>query len=220
MARRKLHRFEFNANAQNVIERGKELYTSIKGKWREKYFKNDNPIVLELACGKGEYSVGLAKVFPNKNFIGIDIKGDRISRGSKNALDAGLTNVAFLRTPINYLEEFFEANEVDEIWIIHPDPQPRDKEEKKRLTFPKFLELYKKILKSGGMLNLKTDNHPLYLYSIETLQNADYQIISTTEDLYNSDLNNEHFGIETHYEKLFVSRGYKINFIKTTLIKG
>lgn len=220
MARRKLHRFEFNANAQNVIERGKELYTSIKGKWREKYFKNDNPIVLELACGKGEYSVGLAKIFPNKNFIGIDIKGDRISRGSKNALDAGLSNVAFLRTPINYLEEFFEENEVDEIWIIHPDPQPRDKEEKKRLTFPKFLDIYEKILKSGGMLNLKTDNHPLYLYSIETLQDAGYQIISFTDDLYNSELNKEHFGIETHYEKLFVSRGYKINFIKTTLIKG
>lgn len=220
MARKKLHRFEFNANAQNVIERGKDLYTTIKGKWREKYFKNDNPIVLELACGKGEYSVGLAKVFPNKNFIGIDIKGDRISRGSKNALDAGLSNVAFLRTPINYLEEFFDEDEVDEIWIIHPDPQPRDKEEKKRLTFPKFLELYKKILKNGGKLNLKTDNHPLYLYSIETLQKAGYQLVSHTEDLYNSELNEEHFGIETHYEKLFVSKGFKINYIKTTLIKS
>ncbi len=217
MTRRKRHRFEFNTQAPNVIERGKALYTSIKGKWREVYFQNNNPIVLELACGKGEYSVGLAKIFPEKNFIGIDIKGDRIARGSKNALEAGLSNVAFLRTPINYLEEFFEKNEVDEIWIIHPDPQPRDKEEKKRLTYPTFLELYKKILKPNGRLNLKTDNHPFYLYSIETLQSADYQVLRHTDDLYNSPLNAEHFGIETHYERLFVSRGFKINYIASEL---
>ena len=121
--------------ADNVIERGKELYTSIKGKWNEVFFKNSNPITVELACGKGEYTVGLSKQFPEVNFIGVDIKGDRIARGSKKAMDLNLSNVAFLRTGIQYLDEFFEPEEIDELWLVHPDPQPRDKEEKRRLLF-------------------------------------------------------------------------------------
>ena len=130
MSRKKQHRFEHNISADNVIERGKELYTSIKGKWNEVFFKNWNPITVELACGKGEYTVGLSKQFPDVNFIGVDIKGDRIARGSKKAMDLNLSNVAFLRTGIQYLDEFFEPEEIDEIWLVHPDPQPRDKEEK------------------------------------------------------------------------------------------
>lgn len=213
MARQKLPRFQHNAQSDNVIERGKELYTTIKGKWNEIYFKNENPIVLELACGKGEYTTGLAKVFPNKNFIGIDIKGDRIARGSKRAIDMNLNNAAFLRTPMNYLEEFFEENEIDEIWLIHPDPQPRDKEERKRLTNSRYLALFKKILKSNGDFFFKTDNFALFEYSLETISNAGFDILRQTTDLYNSPLNSEHFGIETHYEKLFVAKGYKINYL-------
>ena len=213
MARQKLPRFIHNAQSDNVIERGKEIYTTIKGKWRENYFKNNNPIVLELACGKGEYSIGLAKQHPEKNFIGIDIKGDRIARGSKRAIDLGLRNVAFLRTPMFYLEEFFEEKEIDEIWLIHPDPQPRDKEEKKRLTNPSYLNLYKKILKPNGDFFFKTDNFPLFEYSLQTLKEANYKILRQTTDLYTSDLLSEHYGIETHYEKLFVSKGYKINYL-------
>lgn len=218
MARRKLPRFEYNSQSENVIERGKELYTTIKGKWREKYFKNDNPIVLELACGKGEYTVGLAQVYPNKNFIGIDIKGDRIARGSKRANDLLLKNVAFLRTPMVFLEEFFEENEVDEIWLIHPDPQPRDKEERKRLTNPKYLNLFNKILKIDGLFFFKTDNFPLFEYSLITIP-KEFEILRQTTDLYNSELINEHFGIETHYEKLFVSKGYKINYLTAKSLK-
>ena len=213
MARQKLPRFIHNAQADNVIERGKELYTTIKGRWREVYFKNNNPIVLELACGKGEYSIGLAMRFPDKNFIGIDIKGDRIARGSKRAIDNNLSNVAFLRTPINFLEEFFDENEVDEIWLIHPDPQPRDKEEKKRLTNVDFLTLFKKILKPNGDFFFKTDNSGLFEYSLGTLPEAGYTILRQTTDLYESDLLAEHYDIVTHYERLFVEKGYKINYL-------
>ena len=213
MARRKLPRFQHNAESENVVERGKEIYTTIKRKWKEKYFKNLNPIVLELACGKGEYTTGLAKEFPNKNFIGIDIKGDRIARGSKRAIDLGLKNIAFLRTSMAFLEEFFEDNEVDEIWLIHPDPQPRDKEERKRLTNSRYLGLYKKVLKNSGDFFFKTDNYPLFEYSLGTIPEVGFEILRQTTDLYNSPLLAEHFGIETYYEKLFVAKGYKINYL-------
>ncbi|RYU97222.1 tRNA (guanosine(46)-N7)-methyltransferase TrmB [Emticicia agri] len=213
MARQKLPRFIHNAQADNVIERGKELYTIVKGQWRKEYFRNDNPIVLELACGKGEYTVGLAKKFPEKNFIGIDIKGDRIARGSKRAIEAGLKNVAFLRTPIAFLEEFFKEQEVDEIWLIHPDPQPRDKEEKKRLTNTNYLNLYRKVLKSNGNFYFKTDNCGLFEYSLKTFVEANYTILRYTTDLYNSELLAEHHYIVTHYERLFVEKGFKINYL-------
>lgn len=223
MARQKLPRFEYNAQSENVVERGKELYTTVKGKWKEKYFKNNNPLVLELACGKGEYTVGMAQVHPDKNFIGIDIKGDRIARGSKRANDLALTNVAFLRTPMVFLEEFFEENEVDEIWLIHPDPQPRDKEERKRLTNSRYLQLFKKILKPKGDFFFKTDNFPLFEYSLETIP-AEFEILRQTTDLDNSELLSEHFGvdgrpIETHYENLFKAKGHKINYLAAKSLK-
>lgn len=215
MSRRKQQRFDHNIVSNNVIERGKELYTTVKGKWNESYFKNDNPIVLELACGKGEYSVGLGEVYPNKNFIGIDIKGDRIARGSKKAIDKSLENVCFLRTGIQFLEQFFEVGEVDEIWLINPDPQPRDKEEKRRLTNEKYLALYSKVLKPDGYLNFKTDSSFLYEYTLETLRNSKtFNIENYTADLYNSDLYAEHHGIKTHYEELFVEQGHIISYIK------
>ncbi|MGR3809523.1 tRNA (guanosine(46)-N7)-methyltransferase TrmB [Jiulongibacter sp. NS-SX5] len=214
MLRRKQHRFQHNREAHNVIERGKELYTTIKGHWQE-YFKNDNPLVLELACGKGEYTVGLAENRPDVNLIGVDIKGDRIARGSKRCIEKGLTNAAFLRTSIQYMDEFFEEGSVDEIWLIHPDPQPRDKEEKRRLTNPHFLTEYKKYLKPGGLFILKTDSPFLYEYTLEKLKEFDgYEILDHTNDLYQSPLLKDHFGIETHYEKLWVDKGYTINYIK------
>jgi tRNA (guanine-N7-)-methyltransferase len=220
LSRKKLPRFEHNLNATNVIERGKVLYTTIKGKWNEVYFNNENPIVLELACGKGEYTVGLGKEFPELNFIGIDIKGDRIARGSKIAQTLGLNNVAFLRTGIQYLEEFFIPNEISEIWLVHPDPQPRDREERRRLTNQKFLDLYKIYLKNEGIFHLKTDSSFLFDYSLEVLKNdPDFEILDYTDDLYNSDLKKQHFEIKTYYEKLFHEKGSSINYIKAKLLK-
>lgn len=214
MSRKKLHRFEHNQQAWNVIERGKEAYTTIKGNWAS-HFRNANPLILELACGKGEYSVGLGTVYPNKNFIGIDIKGDRIARGSKKALELSLKNVSFLRTSIQYLDEFFNEKEIAEIWLIHPDPQPRDKEEKRRLTNINFLNLYHKYIVDNGIFHLKTDSEFLYLYTLDVLkQHEGYQIIEFSDDLYDSELLKEHFQIQTHYEKLFTEKGHKIHYIK------
>jgi tRNA (guanine-N7-)-methyltransferase len=220
LSRKKQHRFEHNIAAENVIERGKELYTTIKGKWRELYFKNSNPITVELACGKGEYTIGLSKQFPEVNFIGVDIKGDRIARGSKKAMDLNLSNVAFLRTGIQYLDEFFEQEEIDEIWLVHPDPQPRDKEEKRRLTNQKFLDIYKIYLKNEGIFHLKTDSEFLFDYSLEVIK-ADpaFELLAFTDDLYNSDLKEGHFDIVTHYEKLFNEKGATIHYLKAKLIK-
>ncbi|GAB4053069.1 tRNA (guanosine(46)-N7)-methyltransferase TrmB [Spirosoma litoris] len=220
MTRRKTHRFLQNAESQNVIEVGKPLYKTIRGNWRSDYFKNDNPIVLELACGKGEYTVGLSQAFPDKNFIGVDIKGDRIARGSKAAQDLGLTNVAFLRTDINFLHEFFAKQEVNEIWITFPDPQPRPRQEKHRLTHPRFLAIYKELFVPGGTLHLKTDNPELFAYSLEQVQAMGCTDLQFTTDLYNSPLNGIHIGIKTKYEQLFFDKGFTINYLqcKTAVI--
>jgi tRNA (guanine-N7-)-methyltransferase len=214
MARQKLARFNQIAAASNVIERGKELYTSIKGQWHSKYFKNRNPIHVELACGLGEYTVSLGHKNPEINYIGIDIKGDRIARGSAASEKLGLSNVAFLRTGIAYLDEFFEENELDEIWIIHPDPQPFDKWEKKRLTYACFLMKYYKYLKPGGILRLKTDDEALFDYSLQSIANHGFKIIAQTKDLYaNEILLAEHHGIETFYEKKFTKLGRNIHYL-------
>lgn len=220
MARKKSLYYQFSNQAENVIEDGKPLYTTIKGRWNEVYFKNNNPIVLELACGKGEYTVGLARLFPDKNFIGIDIKGDRIARGSMEAINAGLTNVAFLRAGIRFLDEFFVESEVDEIWLVHPDPKVRQREENQRLTNQNFLSYYATYLKDDGIFHLKTDSPFLYDYSLSTIQEAEqYQIQQYTNDLYKSELYADHFGITTHYEKIFVEKGYTINYIKAQVKK-
>lgn len=213
MTRRKTHRFLQNAESQNVIENGKPLYKTIRGQWRSAYFGNENPIVLELACGKGEYTVGLAKAFPNTNFIGVDIKGDRIARGSRAAQALGLSNVAFLRTDINFLQEFFVENEVNEIWVTFPDPQPRPKQEKHRLTNPRFLSIYKQLLVAGGTFHLKTDNPEFFSYSLEQVKSAGDGLQFTT-DLYNSPLNQIHIGIKTTYEQMFFAKGFTINYLQ------
>lgn len=165
MGKDKLRRFAEIETFANVyqLEQGKAL----KGNWASAHFKNTNPIVLELACGKGEYSVNLARLFPEKNFIGVDYKGNRIWRGAKTAIEDGINNVAFLRIQIENLLDYFNEGEIDEIWITFPDPQPQDSREKKRLTFPAFLNRYKLVLKPGGNVNLKTDNDQLYAYTCE-----------------------------------------------------
>lgn len=214
MSRKKLHRFQQNAESQNVIEPGKPLFETIKGNWSKDFFENDKPIVLELGCGLGEYSVGLARVFPEKNFIGVDIKGDRIARGSQAAIQEGLQNVGFLRTKIQEITKFFAENEVDEIWITFPDPRPRNKDIKRRLTSPRFLEMYRFIIKNGGLLHLKTDSEPLFDYSYEELKKFGLQELIFTKDLHNSPLAELHHGIKTKYEGIFGAKGFLINYLQ------
>ena len=220
MTRRKQHRFLQNAESSNVIEVGKSWYKTIKGCWRRDYFGNEYPVVLELACGKGEYTVGLAQAFPHTNFIGVDIKGDRIAHGSRAAQAFGLTNVAFLRTDINFLTEFFDEREVDEIWVMFPDPQPRHKQEKHRLTHPRFLATYQQLLIPGGGFHLKTDNPELFGYSLEKIRQGNFIDLQYTTDLYNSTLNDIHRGIRTKYEQVFFNKGFTINYLqcKTKMI--
>ena len=213
--RKKLRRFEENAQRRNVVEPGKPLFETIKGKWKEKQFKNDNPITLELACGRGEYTVGLAQHSNASNFIGIDIKGDRIWKGSSHADTLGLEHVAFLRTKIHDLLNFFAPGEVSEIWLTFPDPRPRDRDIKRRLTNPRFLDMYKEVLEPEGWFRFKTDNTGLFEYTLEVLaERNDIRDLEFTKDLYNSPLNAEHFGIRTKYEKMFSEAGEKIKYLK------
>ena len=185
-----------------------------RGKWRENYFNNNQPIVLELGCGKGEYSVGLAKRYPEKNFIGIDIKGSRIHTGAKMAITEGMNNVAFLRTRIDYIEACFGPDEVDELWITFPDPQPQTRI-RKRLTHPLFLNRYKKILKPNALIHLKTDNEPFYDYTLETSAVNGFTILKHTNNLYANKQNyaEELTNIQTHYEKIFSEKGFKICYL-------
>jgi tRNA (guanine-N7-)-methyltransferase len=213
--KRKLERFRVIEQRDNVIERTKDVYETIKGKWRSNYFKNSNPITLELACGRGEYSVNLAKRFPEKNFIGVDIKGERIWKGSTLALENQLVNVAFLRTPILLIENFFEPGEVDEIWITFPDPRPRKRDIKRRLTSPRYLDIYKKLVKEGSYIRLKTDNTQLYTYSLEeAMGRSDIYDLQYTEDLYTSSLREECFDIRTRYEEMFAAKGEMIKYLR------
>ncbi len=218
MARSKMFRFGQNQETDNVLEPPKPLFDTIKGNWHELYFKNRNPIVIELACGRGEYTTGLAAVYPNKNFIGIDIKGDRLWKGSQIAIEKGLTNVAFLRTHIQNLHDFFAENEVDEIWIIHPDPRPKPRDARRRLTSPRFLNEYRNIIKPNALIHLKTDSEILFDYSVELLQselmNPIVKNLTFTKDLYNSPLLAEHYDIHTKYETLAIQRGLTINYLR------
>lgn len=218
MGRAKLKRFAVVAENRNVIEPGKELFTSIRGNWHE-YFGNQNDIVLELGCGRGEYSTGLGAIYPNKNFVGIDLKGARLWKGSTVAVENNLTNVAFLRTQIQNIDSFFVENEVSEIWITFPDPRPKESDEKRRLTSPRFLKLYRSIMKKGGVLNFKTDNLPLFEYTLdEVLPNQEIADLEFTKDLYNSPLLAEHYNIQTTFEKRYLGNGEKINYLRCKLM--
>ena len=211
----KLKRFEIIAGRDNVIEPGKEIYLKIKGNWKKEYFGNENPLTVELACGRGEYSVGLARKFPAQNFIGVDVKGDRLWKGSTWAHEEGLKNVAFLRTQILNIESFFEPNEIDEIWLTFPDPRPRKRDIKRRLTSPRFLDMFKKILKHDGWFRFKTDNTSLFNYTLEELNlRSDIRDLEFTHDLYESDLRAECFDIKTRYEEMFAAEGEKIKYLR------
>lgn len=184
----------------------------MKGKWREKFFHNQNPIVLELGCGKGEYSVGLAKSMPGKNFIGIDIKGARIWKGAKEAETLQMKNVAFLRTGIELIENFFSPGEVDEIWITFPDPQMQ--KTRKRLISARFLELYSKILKPGGIIHLKTDSPFLFAFASRLLSHNGLETLTATDDLYGSGKASPEESIKTFYECQWLARGKKIKLVE------
>ena len=208
----KLRKFSEIGSFDNVYQL--EDGHALKGKWAAEHFKNNNPVVLELACGKGEYSVNLARLFPEKNFIGIDYKGNRIWRGAKTAIEEQIPNVAFLRIQIEQLLEFFNSGEIDEIWITFPDPQPQDSREKKRLTFPGFLSKYKELLKPGGKINLKTDNDGLYLYTVEKVKELGLVCHKSTDHLYDSEFYDEVLRIKTHYERIYLKHNKNINYIQ------
>lgn len=212
MGKDKLRKFAEINTFPNVyqLEAGKEL----KGQWAAAHFKNNNPVVLELACGKGEYSVNMAKLFPEKNFIGIDYKGNRIWRGARTGVDENIQNLAFLRIQIEGILEYFGEAEIDEIWITFPDPQPQVSREKKRLTFPGFLNKYKQFLKPGGKINLKTDNDGLYAYTAEKVEELGLLCHKSTEQLYSSEYYDEVLKIKTHYERIYLKHDKNINYIQ------
>lgn len=213
--KRKLERFRIIEERVNVIEPSKPSYMSMKGNWNREYFKNENSIVVELGCGRGEYTVGLAAHFPDKNFIGVDIKGERIWKGSTLAMEQGLLNVGFLRTQILLISNFFDEDEVSELWLTFPDPRPRKRDIKRRLTSPRFMEMYKCFLKPGGYFRLKTDNTGLFEYTLEEAQNRhDVEDLKYTSDLYESDLRAECFDIKTRYEEEFTAKGEKIKYLR------
>ncbi len=212
--RKKLKFFADNKTRPNIIEAGKPLFESNRGHWSD-YFGNDLPIVLEVGCGRGDYTVGLAAVNQDKNFIGVDIKGDRLWYGSGLALEKNLTNVAFLRTQIELLGEFFEPGEVAEIWITFPGPRPKKKQAKKRLTAQKFLDIYKKILSPQGTIHLKTDSDELFEFTLETLADRnDIKDLISVSNLYASSNYYEAKAIQTHFEKRFLAANKQIKYIQ------
>ena len=220
MAKNKLKRFAENLEYSHVFEPNYKTIASdtflLKGKWNS-FFKNSNPITIELGCGKGEYTIGLAELFPDRNFIGIDLKGSRLWVGATYAKEKNLKNVAFIRTRVDFVESLFSTNEISEIWITFPDPQ--NKKRRKRLTFPWFLKRYSNILKSNGLINLKTDSDKLYHYTKSIAEKNNLEIVQLSEDIYNSNVLNEELRIETFYESLFTAKGDNINFISFRLNK-
>jgi tRNA (guanine-N7-)-methyltransferase len=191
----------------------------VKGSWRKQIFRNMNPVVLELGCGKGEYTIGLATRFPDKNYIGIDIKGARMWRGAKTASEQNLPNVAFLRTRIEFINSFFSEDETDEIWITFPDPHSGGRNSNKRLTSPWFLNRYRLFLKNKGLIHLKTDNNELYEYSKKVVLHNDLEIVYSTNNLYAEDFSDDILSIKTHYEEIFLKDGIKINYLSFRLDK-
>jgi tRNA (guanine-N7-)-methyltransferase len=188
----------------------------MKGKWNELFFRNDHPIVLELGCGKGEYTVGLGHLFPDKNFIGIDIKGARMWTGAKEVLENKMSNIAFLRTHIELINHFFAAGEISEIWITFPDPQMS--KVNKRMTSTRFMKLYREILKDEGIIHLKTDSLFMFTYTCEMVKANHFPVLIQTNDLYNSRLTDEILSIQTFYEQQWLDRGMKIKYIRFSCV--
>ena len=208
MGQKKLIRFEELKTFPNVMQ----YPEGMAGNWN-KFWKNDNPVVLELACGKGEYAVGLGKLYPEKNFIGIDLKGNRIWVGAKKALEQNLKNVAFLRTQIDQISEYFSVNEIDSIWITFPDPQLRKSKAKKRLTHPKFLRLYQKFLIPGGLIHLKTDSPDLYAFTKLVIELYNCSLYTDYDDTYKEAGITNDLQIKTHYESLDIAGSNRIHYL-------
>lgn len=220
MGKGKLAKFADMASYPHVFEYPFHLIQGdssfeMKGKWRKEFFKNDNPIILELGCGRGEYTVGLGKQYPNKNFIGVDIKGARMWSGATEALEEGMQNVAFLRTNIEFINYFFEKNEIDEIWLTFSDPQM--KKVSKRLTSTYFMDRYRKFLKDNGVVHVKTDSNFMFTYTKCMIEENKLPLLFITEDLYHSDLVDDILGIKTYYEQQWLDRGLTIKYIKFQL---
>jgi tRNA (guanine-N7-)-methyltransferase len=218
-SKNKLKRFKENETFSNVIQPSREDVLNntlmLKGNWNRKFFKNENPIVLELGCGKGEYSVNLATMFPEKNFLGIDIKGARFWRGAKTALAEKINNVGFLRTQIELVDCIFDENEVDEIWITFPDPQIKYKRTKHRMTNPDFLNKYKKILKPNGIVHLKTDSEYMHGYTLGLLQGLGLTIEYAHHDVYGTtNAPKEVTDIQTYYESQYLAINKKITYLR------
>lgn len=223
MGKNKLQRFAENKTFRNVFEPPYEVTSQnkfeLKGKWYQEYFKNNHPIVLELGCGRGEYTVGLAQLYPHKNFIGIDIKGARLWHGANFAIKNNLSNVAFVRTRIDFIESIFDKNEVSEIWITFPDPQPSTAKEFKRLTSSRFLNRYNNVLTTNGIIHLKTDNAGLYKYTLEVIKHYQLPLYFYTDNLYKTEEQTtthlkEARAFKTYYEELFTEKGHLIHYIR------
>ena len=224
-SKNKLKRFKENLTFKNVIQPSREILVDnnfeYKGKWSNLFFKNNNPIIIELGCGKGEYSIELAKLNPEKNFIGIDIKGARFWRGAKTAIDEGLNNIAFVRSQIELIDKIFSKEEVSEIWITFPDPQIKFKREKHRLINLKFINLYKNILVPNGIINLKTDSEFLHGYMLGLIKSTNFlELIYSNHNIYNnSGAPNDVLSIQTFYELKFLKQKKPITFINFKVLK-
>lgn len=208
MGQKKLIRFEAIKHFSNVLEYPQDM----QGKWKD-FFKNEGTMTLELACGKGEYATGLGRMYPERNFIGIDLKGNRIWRGAKTALDEGLTNVAFVRSHIDKITDYFQPGEVAEIWITFPDPQLRGSRAKKRLTHPRFLRLYQRILQPGGLVNLKTDSPDLYRFTLAVINLFGLELLEDADNVYKQPQIKPELMIKTHYEGLDIAGSNRIHYL-------
>ena len=220
MSKNKLKKFAELETYPHVVQPDLNELNSIfryKGKWNSDFFRNSGPIVLELGCGKGEYTVALSKEFPKKNFIGVDIKGARIWTGATQSFKEKLSNVGFLRTRIDLIYKCFDENEVDEIWITFPDPQLKRRRARKRLTHPEFLKKYNMILKEDGKIHLKTDSQFLHGFTLGVICGENHILEDSTNDLYNSDVDREHVNIITFYESIFLKKGMPITYLKFRL---
>ncbi len=223
MPKKKLQRFAENRSFPNMffvpyeeLQKG----FALKSEWGKSFFKNSNPIILELACGKGEYTVGLAERYPHQNYIGLDIKGARMWRGCKTSNEKNLSNVAFLRTQIGLINYYFGEAEISGLWITFPDPQLKRINEKKRLTSPSFLRRYARLLRPEAIIRLKTDNPVLFDYTLDVIKQEGHNLICSTYDLYESDLVTDARDIQTHYEAIFRRMGIKIKYLEFTLNTG
>jgi tRNA (guanine-N7-)-methyltransferase len=223
LAKRKLERFAENATFTHFFQPSWEDLQEgfpLKGQWLDQYFRNQHPIIIELGCGKGEYTVGLAEKYPANNYIGIDKKGARMWRGAKTTRENSLPNVAFVRMKVENLAEVFSADEVDEIWITFPEPQPNSPKAKKRFTSPQFLERFRNILKPGGIIHLKTDNDFFFEYTLGVINRLKLRLLYCTEDLYSNADHQELkdvVPVQTHYEKMWLEKGLKIKYLRFQL---